>query len=304
MPSLSQRLLHRLEAARLPLAPRKADPPRPVATIPVRNRRFDVANPSRPRDWHGAGLAVSLFFDNLSIFFPPGERFFMKTVKDFKDHAPPNSPLAAAVQAFLAQEAYHGREHRAYNARLDALGLPARALEDRVARLLGLVERVIPRRLQLAATCALEHYTASMGYQALVDARIFAGADPEFRALWKWHAVEENEHRAVAFDLFEAAGGTWPERVVAMLLATVIFWFKVAEQQVRLMHAAGIATDINAWRDLYRFMFVAPGNMGRLPRAVLTYLDPAFHPDQHDASAAIEAWRREAGEPVEARTAS
>lgn len=258
--------------------------------IPIRDRRFAWESIAS-RYWHGGGPAVSIFFDNLSVFFPPGERFFMQSVKAFRDHAPEDSPLADEVRAFFAQEAYHGREHRAYNARLQALGYPAEAMEARVARLLKVVQRVIPPRMQLAATCALEHYTAFMGHALLGDPRILEGSEPELAALWRWHAVEENEHKAVAHDLFVAAGGSWLERVLAMGLATVIFWAKVGEQQVRMMRAAGLAGSPSAWAGLARFLFVTPGNLRYLPLALLDYLRPGFHPDDTDAEALIAAWR-------------
>jgi predicted metal-dependent hydrolase len=278
------------------LATGAAAPSRPARspstrTIPVRNLRFDVKDADRPRFWHAAGPAVSVYFDNLSVFFPVGERFFIQSVKAFKDKAPEGTPLADAVRAFYAQEAYHGREHRAYNARLEALGYPIARMEKRVERLLAVVTRVAPPRFQLAATVALEHFTAFMGQQLLQNPALLEGSDPELAALWRWHAVEENEHKAVAFDLFVAAGGTWAERAAAMVLAALIFWFKVVEQQVRMMKAAGLAADPGAWRELYRYLYVSPGNMRRMPGAVLDFLRPSFHPDDVDTQPLIDAWR-------------
>lgn len=293
-----------LRAARR-LARRAAPQGRPTrsgaqATIPVRNLRFDVRGPERPRFWHAAGPAVSVYFDNLSVFFPVGERFFIQSVKAFKDKAPEGTPLGDAVRAFYAQEAYHGREHRAYNARLEALGYPIASMEGRVERLLQVVTRVAPKRFQLAATVALEHFTAFMGQQLLESPALLEGSDPELAALWRWHAVEENEHKAVAFDLFVAAGGTWAERSAAMALAAIIFWFKVVEQQIRMMRAAGLASDPGAWRELYRYLYVSPGNMRRMPAAILDFFSPSFHPNDVDSQPVIDAWRATQAEAASA----
>jgi len=285
MKSLTQAVSQRLQRRRA-----RGASTGPARVIPIRDRRFAWES-IEDRFWHGAGPAVSVFFDNLSIFFPHGERFFMQSMKAFKDRAPEGSDLAAEVRAFLAQEAYHGREHRAYNARLEALGYPAEAMEARVARMLKRVQTVIPARMQLAATCALEHYTAFMGHALLGDPRILEGSHPELAALWRWHAVEENEHKAVAYDLFVAAGGTYLERVSTMSLATTIFWARVFEQQVRMMRAAGLAGSPAAWASLFRFLFIRPGNLRLLPLALLDYFRPGFHPNDTDSTALIDAWR-------------
>lgn len=266
--------------------------------IKVRDRRFPLDDV--PRDWHPAGRAVARFFDGLSIFFPVGERFFIKSVKAFRAAVPRGTPLADEVRAFCAQEAFHGREHEAYNARLERLGYPAFAMEGRVSRLLGRVTRLTPRRFQLAATCALEHYTAFMGHVVLGEPRLLAGADPAMAALWRWHSVEENEHKAVAFDVYGAAGGRWPERALAMAAATLVFWAKVAEHQVRLMRVDGDATSLRAWGELLRFLFISPGGMAAVVPAVLDYLRPGFHPHDRDTSALIAAWRCEADVAPEA----
>ena len=56
---------------------------------------------------------------------------------------------------------------------------------------------------RLAATVALEHLTAILA-AALLDGRSgsLAGADPRVAELWRWHAVEETEHKSVAFDVY------------------------------------------------------------------------------------------------------
>jgi len=227
----------------------------------------------------------------MSIFFPLGERFFIQSVKALEDAAPEGSELRAAVKAFYAQEAYHGREHRAYNARLAELGYPVEAQEARISRLLGRATQRTSKRFQLAVTSALEHFTAMMGFHLLSTPELIEGSDPELTALWLWHAVEESEHKAVAFDLFKAAGGTELERSVAMLAASLLFWQGVVRQQVRMMQSAGIARDWQQWRALFRFLFVAPGNLGEMPLWIADYLRPGFHPNDLDSSAVIAAWR-------------
>src|SRR5690606_7662589 len=218
----------RASASRLPVATlvEEMSPP----PFEIRNYAFDLG-PEVPRHWHPAGRAVTRFLDNLSIFFPDGERFFMASVQAFAGAVQDDPELRAAVRAFCAQEGIHRREHRKYNDMLAAQGLPAEAMERRVERIIALVTARTPQRWHLGVTAALEHFTSLMGRQILERPELLEGAHETMAALWRWHAVEETEHKSVAYDVYLAAGGTYPERVFLMLGAALIFWAKVIEQQ-------------------------------------------------------------------------
>jgi predicted metal-dependent hydrolase len=270
-----------------------------MSTLPeIRNLRF-ATTADVPRHWHGGRRSVTTFFDNLSVFFPHGERFFVASVRAHE--ATITDPtLRAAMRLFCGQEGVHSREHVRYNEMLTRAGYPVPAMEGRVKRVLGRVSRRLNPRQQLAVTCALEHFTALLGQLVLTDPRILEGADPTMAALWRWHSAEENEHKAVAFDVFKAAGGTYQERVVIMLHATVIFWAKVLEQQARMMHVDGTAWSAREWADLVRFLFVEPGGMLGVARHYFDYFHPSFHPDDMDTAGLTEAWKRAYGPQAEA----
>lgn len=257
--------------------------------LEVRNLKFDVDG-SLPRKWHGKSQAVTSFFNNLSIFFPPGERFFIASVnahrkKVFDDR------LLEEIRAFCGQEGIHSREHDRYNAMLRDQGYPVVEMEERIRLLLARLQKRLPKRWRLAATCALEHFTALMGQILLEDPRILEGAHPVMAQLWHWHSAEENEHKATAFDVYMAAGGNYPERTLAMLVATIVFWSKVFEHQVRLMQTDGILFSRTEWQSLLRWMFVEPGWVWPLSRHYLAYFRPGFHPHDIDTRELLEAWR-------------
>lgn len=269
-----------------------------TATFPVRNLRFAL-DQAVPRHWHGGRRAVTAFFNNLSLFFPPGERFFVAAVNHYRARiADPR--LAAEVKAFLGQEGFHSREHVRYNRMLEAQGYPAAALEARVERILGLVTRLSTPRLRLSVTCALEHFTATLAHCVLSDAALLAGAHPVMAALWKWHAAEENEHKSVAYDVYLQMGGRYPERAAVMLLATVIFWTLVIDHQIRLMRRDGVLLSPREWGSLTWFLWVAPGGMRKMWRLYLRYFHPGFHPWQLDNRALLARWEAEqAGAPAD-----
>lgn len=257
----------------------------------VRDLRFEIDD-RVPRHWHGGRKSVTAFFDNLSLFFPAGERFFVASVKAHRAYVT-DAELAEQVRIFCSQEGMHSREHTRYNRMLRDQGYPAARMERRVERLLRHVRRVAPKRMQLAATCALEHFTALMAHLLLETPRMLEGAHPTMAALWKWHAAEENEHKTVPYDVYLASGGHYTERVAVMAVATVRFWAKVLEHQVRLMRADGTASSPREWWALVHFLFVDPGGMAGVVGKYFAYYRPSFHPSDLDSHEVIEAWKHE-----------
>ena len=258
--------------------------------LEVRDLRFSIGETAVPKHWHGGGRAVSIFFDGLSIFFPAGERFFVASVRAHAQYA--SADLKEEVLRFAAQEGIHGREHDGYNAHLQAHGYPVDRLEPQVHRLLRRAQKRLPRRRQLAITCALEHFTGMMALLLLGDPRNLEGAHPAMQRLWQWHAAEESEHKTVPFDVFRAAGGTEFERLFMMVVTTLFFWAKIAQHQCVLMHADGCLFSAREWWRLFRFLFISPGGMRTIARTWLSYFKPGFHPRDLDDGALLEEWKR------------
>jgi predicted metal-dependent hydrolase len=268
-------------------------PERDAHKIEVRNLRFPL-NPSMPRYWLGGNRVMSLFLDHLSMVFPPGERFFMQSVRTY-DTKVKDPQLKEAMRAFHAQEALHGREHASYNELLRGRGYPVDAIDRSAKGILGLSERLLPKSWQLAATAALEHFTAMLAQFLLSNDSVLEGAPPEMAAMWRWHAAEENEHSAVAFDVFRVVGGPrayrYFTRVIVMVFTTLFFWLKMVEHQVRMMHADGCLLHGKEWLALGKFAFRKPGVFPLLWRAYFAYFKPSFHPHQLDCSPLLERWK-------------
>jgi len=257
-------------------------------SFPVRNLKFDL-NETVPRFWLGGRRSVTAFFNNLSVFFPAGERFFIAAVREQRD-AIKDPQLAADARAFYGQEGAHSREHERYNQMLRAQGYPIDALESRVEAILVHVTEKLSPIERLAVTSGLEHFTALLAHWLLSNPQLLEGADPTLAALWRWHAAEENEHKAVAFDVFKAAGGSYFDRAFLMALATLVFLGKVAEYQVRLMHTDGIASSAREWKQLYDFLFTR-GRLHTLIPHYFAYYKPSFEPWQLDNRALVEQWK-------------
>ncbi len=259
-------------------------------TIPRRDVDFALTAEGIRRDWCNDDPFQTTFLNALSLLFPEGERFFVDSVKQHKAYVTTRE-LAAQVKGFIGQEAMHGKEHRAFNELLVAHGYAASPrLELRLRGFLRLVRKVLSPRSQLAATCALEHFTAMLAESLLRDARMRDEIDESVRGLWLWHALEESEHKAVAFDVYRAAHGGYVRRSAIMLLTTVVFFAVQMLVHARLMATRGILLRPWTWLRGIRRLFVWPGHLTRLVPAYLAYFRPSFHPDDRDTRELLAEW--------------
>jgi predicted metal-dependent hydrolase len=259
--------------------------------IPRRNVDFGFERAAVPRDWYGGDPFISTHLNALSLLFPEGERFFVDSVKQLR-HLVADPELRERIRGFIGQEAMHGKEHRAFNEMLVEHGYHAAPRVDaRLRGFLDLVRKVLPKHSQLAVTCALEHFTAIMAEGLLRDPRMREPMHPAMRDLWTWHALEENEHKAVAFDVYSAAGGGYLRRISIMLLTTAIFFAVTFWVQARLLYTRGVL--LRPWRLARGFarLYVWPGFLTRMLPAYLDYFRPGFHPDDRDTVALLDTWR-------------
>jgi len=242
----------------------------------IERRDVDFAFTAIPRDWCGGDPYATAHLEALSLLFPQGEQFFVDAVKQHR-HLVRDPALAADVAGFIGQEAMHGREHRAFNSAIAPVVAPR---VDRWLRgFLGGVRRVLSPKSQLAVTCAVEHLTALLAESMLGDPEVHQPIDPSVRPLWLWHGLEESEHKAVAFDVYRAAGGGYLRRAGLMALTTVVFVAIVTVVQFRLRR-----------RTTPRAL-LWPATYGGLAKAYLQYYRPRFHPNDRDTRALVEQWR-------------
>jgi predicted metal-dependent hydrolase len=253
--------------------------------ILVRDLKFNREPANHPRWWHGGDPVPTAFFNALSCTFPAGEKFFMDSVRAYRREVGPD--LQAQIKAFLAQEAVHSREHAAFNQLAADSGYDVARLEQRTKSVLDFARKRSKAR-QLAATCALEHFTAILAHELLAgDSADMAAAPEDTERLWSWHAIEEIEHKAVAYDTFLAATADMTRlrryvmRSFAMILATVILFTTIRASMRDLYHADGLK-GWRIWGRTITYLFGSNGILRRIFPAWLTYFKPGFHPWQYD----------------------
>lgn len=257
-------------------------------TIRPRDRRFGRGE-GQGRWWLNGDPVATAFYNALSVTFPKGEAYFIDSVKAFRDGV--DEKLAREIKAFTIQEVVHSREHVAFNRRVLDHGYDIARLEARVDEVLA-IAKARPAIVQLAATMALEHYTAILAAELLRNPRHLAGADEESGRMWRWHALEEIEHKGVAYDTYlHATRGMsrwrrWKIKSLTMLLITGTFWAHRIEGTLELLKQDGV-TGWRAKLGLAKYLLVSPGLVTRMIPAWLSYFMPGFHPWNHDDRALI-----------------
>ena len=257
-------------------------------TITPRDRRFGRGQGSA-RHWLNGDPIATAFFNALSITFPRGEAYFIDSVRAFREGVPDR--LAQEIAAFTRQEVVHSREHLAFNRQVTDNGYDVSLLDADVVRLLDLA-RQRPPIISLAATMALEHFTAILAHELLRDPRYLVGAEPEAAAMWRWHAIEEIEHKGVAHDTWMHATRNWSRakrwrvKTLMMLIVTRHFLHHRARGMMELLRQDGI-TNVRAWGGLLHYALVRPGILRRVARPWMSYFLPGFHPWRVDDRALI-----------------
>jgi predicted metal-dependent hydrolase len=266
----------------------------PDRLVPTRRISFEESLRDLPKHFANDGdLISSHVAAGLSAVFPDGEDFFVRSVRHYRDDIS-DPDLKRQVTGFIGQEAMHGREHRTFNDRLDELGYPVKRIERFTKWGLGLRTRFAPAKANLAATAALEHFTATLAEIVLTDeeTRNMFGHDA-VRDLFTWHALEESEHKAVAFDVYKAVGGTERLRVWTM---TFLRWGfvlgMVLQTVVSLLGDRDTYRPRVLVRSLRRFVR-SPVVSPAVWRQLKDYNRPDFHPDDSDTTELVVRWEAE-----------
>jgi predicted metal-dependent hydrolase len=260
-------------------------------SITPRDRRFGRET-ATPRLWHGGRVEATAIYNALSSTFPIGEAYFVESVRAFREGAPPK--LAEEIKAFTTQEAIHSREHDAFNKRASEAGYDLSKLEARVEERLA-ITRSRPPIVNVAATMALEHFTAILAHELLKNPSHLDGAEPEAAELWRWHSVEEIEHKGVAYDTWLHATRGWPRfkrwkvKARVMLLVTRNFVVDRTAGSLELMRQDGV-TGLRAWALLLWYLWVRPGMFRKIAGAWSKFFLPGFHPWNQDDRYLLRAY--------------
>ncbi len=255
--------------------------------VSIQPRRYEFQDLDRvPQYWFAGNPIISHMENAFSILIPPGERFFIQSVRNFQDRAE-DPEVKELIRAFIQQEGLHTRAHNELNRSFAKFGVD---VDREVAfgdRIFNWMARRLPRKVQLGVTVFLEHLTATGAHVLFMEPKIAEFMHPEMLRFWRWHAAEELEHKAVAFDLFRAVGGGYLLRVFSAIVAIVFGLLPFNRVFLRMMKDD--PTEITAEmkkqaRDVNKIV------MGPQLRMIGRFFKPSFHPWQCDDQKYLKQW--------------
>ncbi|MCG8315117.1 MAG: metal-dependent hydrolase [Pseudomonadales bacterium] len=259
--------------------------------IQVKPRQMDFNFPKHiPKYWFNDNPYMTHLMNALSAVFPEGERFFIDSVRHYRDDVK-NKSLIEQMRGFIGQEAHHSKHHQLFNDLVEKQGTPMSAVNSFVKKGLTQARQNLPQEHQLAITIALEHFTAIMAHRALVDDSLYEGVLPEFGDLIRWHAIEETEHKAVAYDVYQQVCGDNGLRRAVMVRTSIMFIAHIVGFQLYFLIKDGLPIRPLKFLQYLNFLFGTKGFFRKIIPDYLDYYKADFHPWQHDNQALVEDWK-------------
>ncbi|EEY79127.1 hypothetical protein HMPREF0012_01996 [Acinetobacter calcoaceticus RUH2202] len=280
------------------------------ASFPVRRMNFDFNDV--PEYWMNGSAGLTHFMTALSALFPAGEKFFIDSVRAVRYHPSIkyDEALQKEISAFIGQEAMHTQEHVNFNASAQKFGHDVEALEKftdtaiqtaiqafvKIVKPFGMTKEMV----DLTATTALEHFTATIASQLLVNKHIQElMTDETMSTMWYWHAIEENEHKAVAFDVYEGVFGkgvkAYALRTSSLVFAMTLIFLIQSSFVLRLLKQDK-KLNLGELSVIYKYAYSpSKGIITGMAKEMLAYFKPGFHPNHLDTVGLLKTWKAKLG---------
>ena len=272
---------------------------------PIVRSNLDFKLADVPRYWFAGDPFLTRMFDALSLTFPDGERYFIQSVRLFRDQIQ-DPDLKQRVADFIRQEAQHGIAHDKMNQIMKDQGMPVDQFIQRLNKVFKFELKYRSPQYNIAMTAAAEHLTALMAETFYGEKETLQDAHPYVRALFAWHAIEEMEHRDVAFDVMQQVGNVHEvTRKMALVLTTgLMFGFTLYRANVMLKCDGFNRTQrlkMNV-RGL-QWLFGKQGKLRKMQSQYRDWFKPDLHPSQHPIIAQYDVWLdtlAQTGDPIQA----
>lgn len=276
-----------------PASMKKTAQIQPKSSFPV--RRMDYTFDAMPRYWCNDEPSFTHFFTGLSTLFPEGESYFVRSVRALRVRIKDNLQLDKDIGAFIGQEAMHSKEHHAFHVSAQQYGLNPESLEKVTGIILKGIEKVFPKKWNLLMTVGLEHFTAILVVEMMKNVNELM-TDDTIRSLWLWHSVEETEHKAVAYDMYEYLYGkgidAYIPRVALFSFSLMMITTLSTVYQIVLMKRDGQLFNFKSWR---KFGVFALRSYGKFAPQFLSYYHPNFHPNDTDETELVAKTKAKLG---------
>ncbi len=259
------------------------------AGVVIQPRKFEFDDlASVPQYWFAGNPIITHLENAFSLMIPPGERFFIRSVRNYQDRVT-DPEQRALIRAFVQQEGMHSHAHEEFNDSLQQFGIDVEREKVYAREAMDWMEKVLPKKMRLGVTVFLEHLTAVGAHSLFQEPLIRESMVPEMRRFWTWHAAEELEHKAVAFDLFRQVGGGYVLRVFSAVAALVLLAIPFDKMVRRMRREDGkpVTREMRAQARKIQRQLAGPQL-----RMIARYFVPGFHPWDFKDETHLSDWYR------------
>jgi uncharacterized protein len=251
-----------------------------MSQITVRQMNFDFPE-EIDRYWCGDSLFKTHFFNSITLLFPDGEQFMLRTLKRQLKHID-NPQLKQEVSAFVGQEAQHAVQHEKFWHNLRQQGYHF----DTYLRFLRFIlfqvcENQLSIKFKLAMIAGVEHFTNAIA-DLILREDLFAEAEPRMKELFEWHSAEEIEHKTVAYDVLQNATKSYLIRVLGIFIAYTFVLGFVNLGLVIMLYQDKKLLNLKVWQEMIQFLFTKEKFVLKVFWHSLEYFRINFHPLQRD----------------------
>lgn len=260
-------------------------------SIKARNMSFKIEQ-ALATDWADNDAFLTAIFNAMSISFPSGEKNFIDSVRVYQDRIE-DPKLRSEVKGFFKQEGIHSREHRKYNQLLcQQRGYDLEELEGVYLNRIEASKNdpKITNRVMLASTVAVEHFTASFG-ESFLQGKLVKNVEGPLGDLWRWHSLEELEHKSVAFDVYRRIGGDNKMRTTVMRLSMMTLFWDVMKVAIKILRHDQQLWKWKTVKSMAKFLFSKQGFIRIHVPAYKAFFRDDFHPWDIDNRPLLEHWQ-------------
>ena len=260
-------------------------------SIKARNMSFKIEQ-ALATDWADNDAFLTAIFNAMSISFPSGEKNFIDSVRVYQDRIE-DPKLRSEVKGFFKQEGIHSREHRKYNQLLcQQRGYDLEKLEGVYLNRIEASKNdpKITNRVMLASTVAVEHFTASFG-ESFLQGKLVKNVEGPLGDLWRWHSLEELEHKSVAFDVYRQIGGDNKMRTTVMRLSMMTVFWDVMKVAIKILRHDQQLWKWKTVKSMAKFLFSKQGFIRIHVPAYKAFFRDDFHPWDIDNRPLLEHWQ-------------
>ena len=257
--------------------------------IKPRKQKFDFKEVDTA-NWYGDNAVLSAYFTVLSSTFPPGEQEFIDSVRHYMDEIE-DPELKAQVKGFIGQEAAHRHQHHQVNKVFDELGLNATRLEKHLGKHIAIQRKRHHPKTLLAATVGMEHITAIMANHLLNHPELLDPMPEVMRELMLWHAVEEIEHKSVAFDVYQVCEGDSDHLRRVMKFQTIEFLVRTGCYTLAVLYWKKKIPSFKDVKESWQFFWGKKGFYRQLVGPYKSFFKKKFHPWDEDNRPLIDKWK-------------